>query len=78
MAFDKSLDKEVFSESLELEMTKLTVSVFSYNGGTPKLQVSRQNRNPDSGEWMFSKMGRLLKEEAQWVASVLPKALERM
>ncbi len=78
MAFDKSLDKELFSESLELEMTKLTVSVFSYNGGTPKLQVSRQNRNPDSGEWMFSKMGRLIKEEAEWIAPIIQKALEHM
>ena len=78
MAFDKSLDKEVFSESVEFEMTKITVSVFSYNGGTPKLQVSRQNRNPDSGDWMFSKLGRLIKEEAEKIVPIMEKALEKM
>ncbi len=78
MAFDKSLDKEIFSETVEFEMTKLTVSVFSYNGGTPKLQISRKNRNPESGEWIFSKLGRMLKEEAEAVAPLIPKAIEQM
>lgn len=78
MAFDKSLDKEIFSESVEFEMTKITVSVFSYNGGTPKLQISRQNRNPDTGDWMFSKLGRMIKEEAEKVSPLIQKAVENM
>jgi formate-dependent phosphoribosylglycinamide formyltransferase (GAR transformylase) len=78
MPFDKSLDKEIFKEEIEFEMTKITVSVFSYNGGTPKLQIGRQNRNQDSGDWVFSKLGRLVKEEAERIAPAMQKALEHM
>lgn len=78
MAFDKSLDKEIFSEDVEFELTKITVSVFSYNGGAPKLQIGRKNRNPETGEWMFAKLGRLQKEEAVKMPELIAKALESM
>jgi hypothetical protein len=78
MAFDKSLDKELFTEDIEFEMTKITVSVFSYNGGTPKLQLSRKNRNQDTGDWVFSKLGRMMKEEAEKVLPAMQKALDAM
>lgn len=78
MAYDRDLDKQVFSESVEFEMTKLTVSVFSYNGGTPKLQISRENRDQDSGNWMFSKLGRMHKEEVEKILPLIQKAVEHM
>ena len=78
MAFDKSLDKELFSEEKEFELTKIIVSVFSYNESTPKLQIGRKNRNPETGEWMFSKLGRLHKEEAVKLPEMIAKALEHM
>ena len=78
MAFDKSLDKELFSESIEFEVTKVTVSVHSYNEGTPKMQLSRKNRNMDTGDWTFSKLGRMTKEEAEKVIPLMEKALEAM
>lgn len=73
MAFDKSLDKELFGETVEFETTRLRVSVFSYNDGTPKLQISRENRNMDSGDWNFSKMGRLTKAEFDAIFPLLEK-----
>jgi len=78
MAFDKNLDKELFSESTEFETTKITVGVFSYNEGMPKLQISRQNKNPNTGEFSFSKLGRMTKEEAQAVLPLIQQALEKM
>ena len=78
MAFDKSLDNEIFGEEVDFELTKIRVSVFSYNGGTPKLQLTRKNRNPDSGEWMFSKLGRMLKPEVEAVLPLIQKAVEKM
>ena len=78
MAFDKSLDKSLFSESVIFETTKITVSVKSYNEGTPKLQVSRENMDQNSGEWRFSKLGRLFKEEAEKVLPLMQKALGSM
>ncbi len=78
MAFDKSLDKELFGETKEWEATRIRVSVYSYNDGQPKLQISRENRNMESGDWMFSKLGRMAKEEAEAVLPLMQKALEHM
>ncbi|MBN1385993.1 hypothetical protein JW968_03370 [Candidatus Woesearchaeota archaeon] len=78
MAFDKNLDKELFGETIEFETTKLRVSVFSYNDGAPKLQVSRENLQPSNGEWRFSKLGRMTKEEAEKVVPVMQKAIGSM
>ncbi len=75
MPFDKSLDKELFSKTAKLETTRLTVAVFSYNGGIPKLQISRENLNPASGEYRFSKLGRMIKEEVEAVLPLTKEAL---
>ena len=78
MAFDPNLDKKLFSESVEFETTRITVGVFSYNDGEAKIQISRENRDQNSGDWKFSKLGRMLREEAEKVAPLLQKALENM
>jgi hypothetical protein len=78
MAFDKTLDKELFGETIEFEVTRLRVSVFAYNNGVPKLQISRENRNMDSAEWTFAKMGRLTKEEVEKVLPLMNKAIAKM
>jgi len=78
MAFDKNLDKELFSESAKFEITRITVSVFSYNDGTPKLQISREILNTNSGEYQFSKLGRLTKDEIKAILPLINKAIESM
>lgn len=78
MAFDKSLDKEIFGEEAVFEVTKIRVSIMSYNEGQKKLQISRENMNTDSGEWRFSKLGRLVKEEAEAIAPLIQKAIAEM
>ena len=77
MAFDKNLDKELFSETAEFETSKLKVGVYSYNDGEKKLQISRETRNQD-GEWKFSKVGRMFKDEVEAVIPIMKKALEHM
>ncbi len=77
MAFDKNLDKNLFSEEVDLEKTKITVGVFAYNEGIPKLQLSRENVNAN-GEWNFAKLGRMTKEEAEAIIQLIQKALESM
>ncbi len=76
MPYDKSLDMEVFKEAKEFEDTRITVGVFSYNGGEKKLQISRENRTAE--EWRFAKLGRMTRQEAQEVLPVLTKALQNM
>ncbi len=77
MAFDKNLDKELFSETTSFETTRIKVGVYSYNEGTKKLQISRENMN-QNGEWSFSKLGRMVKEEAEVITPLIQKALEHM
>ena len=71
--FDKSLDKELFSESISIGRSKLTVAVFAYNGGTSKLQISRENMSAE-GEASFAKMGRLTREELDAILPLIEKA----
>jgi len=71
--FDKNLDKELFSESLDFEKSKVTVAVFAYNNGTPKLQIGRENKNA-AGELSFAKLGRMTKEEVERVMPLMEKA----
>lgn len=78
MAFDKSLDKELFSETVNFEGTRIIVSVFSYNEGTPKLQLTRQNLRASDGEYSFTKLGRLSKEETEKILPLMQKALDSM
>ena len=77
MAFDKNLDKELFSETKEFETTKIKVGVYSYNDGEKKLQISRETRNQD-GEWKFAKVGRMFKDEVEAVIPIMKKAIEHM
>ena len=77
MAFDKNLDKNLWQDSKEYETTRITVGVFSYNDGEKKIQISRENRNAN-GEWMFAKLGRIFKDEAEFVAESLMKALQQI
>jgi hypothetical protein len=68
MPYDKGLDECLFAKSWEKDNEKLTASIFSYNKGTKKLQLTRENKN-SQGELRFAKLGRLTKEE---VTALLP------
>lgn len=77
MPYDQSLDVGSFTETKEYDNTRITVGVFSYNGGEKKLQITRENKT-QSGDWRFSKLGRLAKEEIQDIMPVIQKAIEQM
>ena len=77
MAFDPNLDEKKFSETIEFEGSNIIVGVFSYNEGTPKLQLSRERVNAD-GKASFAKLGRMTKEEVEKVIPVIQKAIEKM
>ncbi len=77
MPYDQSLDVASFKETKEFAETRITVGVFSYNEGTKKLQISRENQNQNE-EWRFAKLGRMTKDEAQEVIPIMAKAVETM
>ena len=77
MPYDKELDKDMFKESVEFETSRITVGVFSYNNGEKKLQISRENRDPNN-DWRFSKLGRMVKNEVEVILPLIQKAIEKM
>lgn len=77
MPYDSSLDKSLFSKSIESEAGKLVVSIYSYNGGPKKLQISRENRDME-GNLRFAKLGRMNKEELESVLPLIQEALNQM
>ena len=48
MPYDASLDERIFSKAFEKEDGRLVVSVYSYNKGVKKLQISRENKNENT------------------------------
>ena len=77
MPYDASLDTQLFSKSFEGEGTKITVSVYSYNGGAKKLQIGRENYDSE-GNAKFSKLGRLIKDEVQAILPFLQEAISHL
>ena len=68
MPHNKELDECLFAKSWENDQEKLTLSVFSYNKGVKKLQLTREKKN-SKGELGYAKLGRLTKEE---IDAILP------
>ncbi|MCX5708243.1 MAG: hypothetical protein NTY14_04620 [Candidatus Omnitrophica bacterium] len=77
MPYDSSLDEQLFAKSFETEDGRLTVSVYSYNNGAKKLQIVRENKDPE-GNLRFAKMGRLTKNEAEGILPLIQEALTNM
>ncbi len=77
MPYDRDLDECLFSKVWEDENDRLTVSIFSYNNGQKKLQISRESKNAQ-GELRFAKMGRLTKVEAEAILPFIQEAVAQM
>ncbi len=77
MPYDKELDECLFAKSWENDNEKLTASIFSYNKGTKKLQLTRENKN-SQGEFRFAKLGRLTTEEITTLLPLIQEACDHM
>ena len=77
MPYDSNLDEKVFSKSWESEATKITVGVFSYNKGAKKMQITRENRD-SNGDFRFTRLGRMSKEEIEAVLPLIQEAAALM
>ena len=77
MPYDSSLDESLFSKGVETEMGRLTVSVYSYNKGAKKLQITRENRDPEGG-FRFTKLGRMTKDEVEPILPLIQEAVKHM
>ena len=77
MPFDSSKDEKIFSKEHETDFERISVSVYSYNRGAKKLQISRENKT-EQGEYRFAKLGRMTKEEVEAILPLMQEAIEHM
>jgi hypothetical protein len=77
MPYDASLDECLFTKSHETDNERLTVSVYSYNKGQKKLQITRENKD-NAEEFKFSKLGRMNKGEVTAVLPLMQEAIKAM
>ena len=77
MPYDAKLDNQIFTQFWENDLGKISVSIYSYNNGPKKIQISRENYAAD-GEPRFAKLGRLLKEELEAIMPHLQEALGQL
>ncbi len=77
MPYDSSLDQQLFTKTFETETGKIVVSIYSYNNGPRKLQLSRENKDAE-GNPRFAKLGRLSKSELEGILPLINEALGNM
>ena len=77
MPYDSSLDECLFTKFWETESGRLTVSIYSYNKGAKKLQITRENRDGEGG-FRFAKLGRMNKEEVESLLPLIQEAVNCM
>lgn len=77
MPYDQSLDQQIFKEVKDFEDTRISIGVFSYNGGEKKMQVVRENQD-STGNWRFTKLGRLSKAELEQILPLIQQAYAQM
>ena len=73
MPYDKELDECVFTKSWENDVERMTASIYSYNKGTKKLQLTKEYKNSQGG-YGFGKLGRLTKEEIEALLPLIKEA----
>ena len=77
MPYNAEMDENLFSKAWETETERLSVSIYSYNKGTKKLQITRENKDPE-GDYRFAKLGRMTKEEVEAVTPLMQEAVKHM
>ena len=77
MAYDRSLDERLFSKSWESALQRLTISVYSYNKGPKKMQITREIKD-SQGNFKFARLGRMNKEELESLLPFIQEALDYM
>jgi len=77
MPYDNSLDEQLFAKSHDTDNGRLTVSIYSYNGGQKKIQISRETKDKQEN-LKFAKLGRVSKDELESLMPILTEALSNM
>jgi len=77
MPYDASMDEQLFSREWSNDFGKIIVSIYSYNNGPKKLQISREIKGRE-GQQSFAKLGRLSKDEITGILPIIQEAMGLM
>ncbi len=74
MAYDKELDKQLWTKKVQVGNFSFEVSVMQYGEGAKKVQITR--KITDGDRW--AKLGRLTSEELEALLPPLKEALSQL
>jgi hypothetical protein len=76
MAYDETKDQVL--ETWENDKTGLTISIYRYGDGDPKLQIGPRTYIKRDGAKATTKPGRLSIDDVLWLDSILEEIKEKM
>ncbi len=76
MAYDATKDQAL--ETWQNEETGLSVTIFKYGDGEPKLQIGPRTYKKKDGSATMVKAGRLSIADLRWLAEVMDEITETM
>lgn len=71
-------DRKLFSRAWEGRNWRIIVSVHTYEGGSPKLQLTREKTSKKYEHNPFAKLGRLSREEMDGIMPLMQEAMTHM
>ena len=77
MAYDQGKDKLLKLFELKKEKSSLLLSIFSYDGGIPKLGITRSFQKND-GTTGYGNTGRISKEEVEFFKENMDEIIQIM
>lgn len=77
MPYNINFDECLFTKSWQNSTDRITVSIYSYNKGAKKLQITRETINKE-GELRFAKLGRMTKEEIIAILPLIQEAIKNL
>ena len=77
MPYNANLDECLYVKSWTSDAGRINVSVYSYNKGPKKLQITREIQD-SQGQMKFTKLGRLGKEEVEGIMPLIQEAMAKM
>lgn len=77
MAYDQGKDKLLKLFELKKEKSSLLLSIFSYDGGIPKLGITRSFQKND-GTTGYGNAGRISKEEVEFFKENMDEIIQIM
>lgn len=77
-SYDASKDESLFSKESTVGANVLEVTVFSYNNGPKKLQISKKVADKEGELTYAKKLGRLTKDEVKALSILFAEAYKNM